>query len=333
MNNRFSKLVQEFLTSYIMNECNYSINTKNSYATTFYLLLEFMNEEKNISPNKIEIESIDKETIIQFLNWLETDRNVSISTRNQRLSCLKSFFKFVQANNPDLYENCASIISIKYKKVPKKRIPYFSEKEIKILINYLKEINDLKKLTMISVLYETGARVTELINIKLKDLDLEENASITLYGKNGKVRTVPINQELVKIINKYLDNDYINYDEGYLFYSTHKKRYHRDSINKMIKKLSEILKEKYPNYFKENYHPHTFRHSKASHLYNNATPLLYVKEFLGHSTIASTEIYATPDAEKQREEILKNSNVINTKKRYSSKKIDELENWLKNNMK
>ena len=333
MNNRFSKLVQEFLTSYIIGECNYSINTKSSYSTTFYLFLEFMNEEKNIKPNKIEIETITKEVIVQFLDWLETNRSVSISTRNQRLACIKSFYKYVQTNEPDLFESCSTILSIKNKKVPNKMISYFTENEIKIMINYLNNIKDLKKLTMICVLYETGARVSEFINIKLSDLNLSENANITLYGKGNKTRIVPISQELVKLINKYIKEIYINYGDDYLFYSTHKKKYYRNSINKIIKQLVKKLKQKYQNYFNGNYYPHSFRHTKASHLYNNGTPLLYVKEFLGHSTITSTEIYATPDAKRQREEILKNSEIINTKNKYSSNKIDDLDNWLKNNMK
>ena len=287
--NRFSKLVQEFLTSYIIGECNYSMNTKSSYATTFYLLLEFMNKEKNMKPNKIEIESITKEVIVQFLDWLETTRAVSISTRNQRLACIKSFYKYVQTNEPDLFESCSTILSIKNKKVPNKRISYFTENEIKLMINYLNDTKTLKKLTMICVLYETGARVSEFINIKLGDLNLSENAGITLYGKGNKTRIVPISQELVKLINKYLKEVYINYGDDYLFYSNYKKKYERSSINKLIKSLLPNLKKKYSNYFKEDYHVHSFRHSKASHLYNNGTPLLYVKEFLGHSTITSTD--------------------------------------------
>ena len=78
MTNRFSKLVQKFLTTYVIGECNYSMNTKASYSTTFHLLLEFMSEVKNIKPNKIEIEAITKEVIVQFLDWLETNRFVSI---------------------------------------------------------------------------------------------------------------------------------------------------------------------------------------------------------------------------------------------------------------
>lgn len=333
MPNRFSKSVQSFLTTYIIGECNYSMNTKASYSTTFHLLLEFMSKEKNIKPNKIEIETITKEVIVQFLDWLETNRNVSIQTRNQRLACIKSFYKYVQSNEPDLFDTCSLILSIKNKKVPDKIISYFSEDEIRIMINYLNDSKDLKKLTMICVLYETGARVSEFINIKLNDLNLFDNASITLYGKGSKVRVVPISEELVKLINKYLKEVYINYEDDYLFYSNYKKQYERTSINKIIHNFIIILKSKYPTNFNGSYSPHSFRHTKATHLYNNGTPLLYIKDFLGHSTISSTEIYATPDSKKQREEILKNSKSIKTKNKYSNKMKDNLDNWLKNNMK
>mgnify|MGYP003303814907 FL=1 len=333
MNNRFSKLVQSFLTSYIIGECNYSMNTKASYSTTFYLFTKFMNDIHNVKPNNIEIESINKSLIIEFLDYLETERDASVETRNQRLACIKSFFKFVQINEPDLFETCTLILSIKNKKVPNKIISHFSEEEIKIIINYLNDNKELKKLTMICVLYETGARVSEFINIKHDDLNMSENASITLYGKGGKVRIVPISQELVKLINKYLKEVYIDYGENYLFYSNYKRKFSRSSINKIISKLVEELTKKYPNYFNKNYTPHSFRHTKATHLYNNGTPLLYIKDFLGHSTIISTEIYATPDVKKQREEILKNSENINIKNKYNNKKKESLDNWLKNNMK
>lgn len=332
MNNRFSKLVQKFLTSYIIGECNYSINTKSSYSTTFYLLLEFMDKEKGIKPNKIEIETITKAVIVQFLDWLETQRNVSISSRNQRLACIKSFYKYVQTNELDLFDTCSTILSIKNKKVPTKMISYFTEEETKIIINYLNSIRDLKRLTMICVLYETGARVSEFINIKLSDLNLTENASITLYGKGNKTRIVPISQELVSLINKYLKEIYVNYEDDYLFYSTHKVKYFRNSINKLIDKLVLEVRKKHSSNFNGKYHPHSFRHSKATHLYNNGTPLLYVKDFLGHSSLSSTEIYATPDSKRQRKELLKNAEQITSKNKYTNYKKDSLDKWLKNNM-
>ena len=333
MSNRFSKLVQDFLTTYIISECNYSVNTRASYSTTFHLLLNFMDEVKKIKPNKIEIETITKEIIVQFLDWLETNRKVSFQTRNQRLACLKSFYKYIQTKEPDLFETCSLILDIKIKKVPNRIISYFSENEIKIIISYLNKIKDLKKFTMICVLYETGARVSEFINIKLNDLNLSDNPSITLYGKGNKKRIIPINQHLVKLINKYLKESYINYGGDYLFYSNYKEKYSRYSINKIIDKLVNTLKKEYPNYFQGHYHPHSFRHTKATHLYNNGTPLLYIKDFLGHSTVSSTEIYATPDSKKQREILLENSESIKTKNKYSNSKKENLDNWLKNNMK
>lgn len=97
--------------------------------------------------------------------------------------------------------------------------------------------------------------------------------------------------------------------------------------------MVEKLKELYPNYFKGSYHPHSFRHSKATHLYNNGIPLLYIKDFLGHSSITTTEIYATPDTKKQREIILENAKEIKVKTNYSGNKKETLDNWLRNNMK
>ena len=96
--NNFSKLLQSFLTDYIIGECNYSLNTKASYSTTFYLLIEFLNKVHKIKSNDITFNNLSKKIIIEFLDYLENDRNIAISTRNQRLASIKSFFKYVQYN-------------------------------------------------------------------------------------------------------------------------------------------------------------------------------------------------------------------------------------------
>ena len=323
--NNFSKLLQSFLTDYIIGECNYSLNTKTSYSTTFYLLIEFLNHVHNLKPNEIIFEDFNKDIIIEFLDYLESNRKAKVSTRNQRLASIKSFFKYVQYNEPSLFDLCTQILSIKNKKVPNKMISYFTEEEIKIIIDYLNKENNLKYLTLICVLYETGARVNELINIKVKDINLLDPASITLYGKGNKVRIVPISDELVKLLNKYFKQLYFDYGDGLLFYSKNHIKYSRFGINFIIKALVDKLKILYPTYFKGNYHPHSFRHSKATHLYNNGTPLLYIKDFLGHSTITTTEIYATPNSTKQRELILENASEIKIKTIYSDSKKETLD--------
>lgn len=331
--NNFSKLLQSFLTDYIVSECNYSPNTKASYSTTFYLLIEFLYKIHKIKSNDITFNNLSKDIIIEFLDYLENERKIKVSTRNQRLASIKSFFKYIQYNEPSLFDLCNQILSIKNKKVPNQMISYFTEDEIKIIIDYLNKENNLKYLTLICVLYETGARVQELINIKVEHLNLTDNASITFYGKRNKVRVVPVSNELVKLLNKYFTQIYFDYGEGLLFYSNQKRKYDRSSINFIVKKLVNHLKVLYPTYFRGNYHPHSFRHSKATHLYNNGIPLLYIKDFLGYSNITTTEIYAPPDSKKQRKLILGNAQEIKIKTNYSNNKKESLDNWLKSNMK
>lgn len=331
--NKFAKLLQSFLTNYIVDECNYSLNTKKSYSTTFYLLIMFLDKNYNLKPNDIDFENINNEVILDFLNWLEIERDSSVSTRNQRLAVIKSFYKYVQYHEPSLFDTCNKILGIKSKKAPNKIISYFSEDEIKIMITYLNNIKNFKLLTLICVLYETGCRVDELINIKITDITFSGSSSITITGKRNKVRIVPISDELVKVIEKYLNNYYIDYGEGLLFYSKNKRKYSRNGINYLVDVLIKNLRQEYSDYYKKKYSPHSFRHSKATHLYNNGTPLLYIKDFLGHSTISTTEIYAKPDTTIQRKHILKNVENLEIKSNYSKKKKESLDNWLKNTMK
>ena len=129
-----------------------------------------------------------------------------------------------------------------------------------------------------------------------------------------KLELFPISKELAMLINKYLKDSYINYGDDYLFYSNQKKKYSRFGINYIINQLVKKLHLIYPNYFNGNYHPHSIRHTKATHLYNNSTPLLYIKDFLGHSTITSTEIYATPDMKKRKTRNLKKCSRIRCEK-------------------
>ena len=332
MNNNFSKLLQSFLTDYIINDCGFSKNTKTSYSTSFLLLIEFLNDKHKIKPDDITFKTLTKEIITDYLGWLEEVRSTSISTRNQRLAAIKSFYKFVQKKEPTLINTCSEILTIKVKKTPKPTISYFTEKEIKILIDHLIFFKNIKYLCMISTLYETGARVSELINLKGKDLNLTDKASVILHGKGNKKRIVPISNELVKLLKIYL-NRYPLSEDDILFKSKNGVSYSDDGINYIIKKSINYLKERNSELFKGSYSAHSLRHSKASHLYNNGTALLYIKDFLGHVSVITTEIYATPDSEIQRKQLLNNSMKIKTENKYNSSEKKGLDNWLKQNRK
>lgn len=333
--NRFSKYVKLFLKDYLIDECNYSKETAKSYAEVLYIFIDFINEVYNIKPYKIEIEKIDKKIILEFLNYLEINRKNTERTRNHRLAVLKSFFKYVGSNEPDLLYNTTKILTIKNKKTPDTIISYFSENEIKIIVDYLYKNKDLKTYTMICVLYETAVRVTELINIKVSNIIFEEkNNEIIVFGKGSKVRNIPIDDKLVDLIKYYLQNDYCDFDgNGYLFYSNQKKKYSRFTINYLINEMINKLRLRYPELFQKKYSPHSFRHSKATHLHNNGTPLNYIREFLGHLYLQSTQIYSQVDPNRLRKKIEENAQNIKTNKKYSNSKKEDLDQWLKNYIK
>ena len=326
--NRFPLRLQEFLGEYLPVDKNYSASTISSYSCAFLLFYRFMEEHYGKKPNMIRFEDVNVEVITKYLQWLEVERGSSVLTRNQRLAAIKSFYKYAIRKEPDLSATCTAIMSIENKKGSPKIISYFTEKEIKLIIDYVHKNMDEKYLVIIAVLYETAVRVSELINIQVSDVCLREKPNIIIRnGKGGKARMVPISSELSIILKKYLTTERSN--QKYLFMTKFGHPYSRHGISDFVNRLVDKLKEQYPEMFKGDYHPHSFRHSKATHLYNNGTPLLSIKSFLGHSSITATEIYATPDSTVIRKQIEAGSKKIEVKPKHSKKEQNDILNWLK----
>lgn len=329
----FAKYLHSFLVQYLVNEKNVSHNTVKSYATAFKLLLDFLYEEMGMNPDRIECDDINSEVIIEYLEWMEKTRNISISTRNQRLAAIKSFYKYVSKKSPSMIYTCSSIIGLDAKKGSNRMIPYLDMDQITILIEYLKEYRSMKELLLFSVLYETGARVSELISIHVSDLRLDkEHSIIVLHGKGNKVRRLPISKDLSTLITCYLKgDDYVDWDGlGYLFYSQQHAPYTRFAINYMINSWKKGVNEIYPNVLPEHIHPHMIRHSKATHLLDEGVDLYEIKMFLGHASIETTQIYATPDLGKIKEDIEKAAANIQVNNKYDELKTGELINFLEN---
>ena len=326
--NTFPLRVQEFLGEYLPLGRNYSVNTIASYSTAFILLYEFMEEKHGIRPEKICFEDIDVEVINEYLLWLDEERGASVPTRNQRLAAIKSFYKYTITKEPSLSHTCTAIMSIENKKGSARIISYFTEEEIKILIDFVHENMAEKYLVIIAALYETAARVSELINIRISDIYLDNKPRIIIRnGKGKKSRSIPISKELADILNKYLST--LDADADYLFMTKFNHPYSRHGIYDFVNRLVDNVREIHPDCFKGNYHPHSFRHSKATHLYNSGTPLLSIKSFLGHSSVTATEIYATPDSDIIRKQIEKGSKKIEVEPKISDKQQADILKWLK----
>jgi len=305
----FSYYLTSFLGKYLPGQKNASPNTIESYAATFKLFLIYCQEKEKVKPESLNLDSIGHDTVIGFLDWIERERNCSISTRNQRLVPLHSFFRYVQKKSPQNLYEIQKIFSIPNKKGPKTMVPFLSGEEMKILLGKpdITTKEGMRDLVLLVVLYDTAARVQELIDLKIKDVRISNPSVVTLTGKGNKRRQVPITKKTKELLENYLDrkklNGSVSSGDNYLFLNQKKQKLSRWGISYIIGKYVKLA-DKNPKFsvaFPVT--PHVFRHSKSVHLLQSGVNLIYIRDFLGHCDCSTTEIYARADTEMKRKAI------------------------------
>ena len=329
MNNTFPYYVTNYFKEYLPKVKSYSSNTIKSYKETMIQLINYFESNKIDYSN---IQNIDYDVINNFLLYLEKKNNLSIQSRNQRLSAIHSLFKYIQKRELSYFDKCSQILSIEYKKTPVTIVSYLSMDEIKILLSTpnVKDDNEFRHLMILTLLYETGARVSELINIKLNDINLNNTPYIILHGKGNKTRSVPISKDVSNMLKAYLNRFNINEQNDYILKNRLNGKITRDGVQYIIDTYINKAKEKYPNYYNQKITNHSFRHSKAMHLLEAGVNLVYIRDILGHKSITTTEVYAKTNPEIKRKAIKDNSQSIKVNDKYDDKNKNDLLNWLKN---
>lgn len=303
----FAKYLTEFLSVYLPTQRNVSKNTIYSYRDTFKLLIKYCQEIKNIPAERITLDVLSSNLLTEFLEWLETVRKCSISTRNQRLAAIHSFFRYVQAEEPSGLFHFQKVISIPSKKTMKTVVEHLIPEAMKLLLEQPDRgcQKGRRDLTLLSVLYDSGARVQELIDIKVRDVILETPAVILLYGKGNKTRRVPLMKNTVSLLERYLIENRLDksWKNDYpLFTNNQQNKLTKEGVAYIISKYVELARRT-STIVPAKVKPHMFRHSKAMHLLQAGVNLIYIRDFLGHVDIKTTEIYARADTETKRKAI------------------------------
>ena len=297
----FTKALTSYFSTYLPETCGVSPNTCNSYRDAFKLLLLYFQEEKGVPANRIELRMLNRNLASDFLDWLEVQRKVSVTTRNQRLAAMKAFAHYVQYRNPEYLENCTDIIAMRPKKHEKPVIPFLTEEELKALLAQPDPStrHGLRDLTLLSLLYDSGARVQEITDLKLKDIRLTNPAMVTLTGKGRKARQVPLMKETCKLLDVYIRNFNLNSEPltSPLFFNQKGQALSRYGITYILKKY--VSKAELHSDTRK-ISPHVLRHTKAMHLLRAGVNMIYIRDFLGHVDISTTEVYARIDAEMKR---------------------------------
>ncbi|KAA6329705.1 Tyrosine recombinase XerD [termite gut metagenome] len=189
-----AKHLTDFLSKYLPGERGMSHNTVITYKDTFILLFNFMKEVREIAINQLKINQITKEIIVEFLEWVQSERSCSVSTRNARLAAIRSFFAYLQYQDLENLYECQKILSIPVKKAEKKAIKYLSLEGIKLLLEQpdRKNKKERRDLAILALMYDTGTRVQEIADLKVGNLRRTSPYTLTITGKGNKTRIVPL---------------------------------------------------------------------------------------------------------------------------------------------
>lgn len=262
----FAKTLSRYLTDFLPGQRNVSPNTIKSYRDTFKQYLMFMQEEQRIRPERISFASITTLSIKGFLKWIETSKNVSISTRNQRLAAIHSFFRYAQTENPEILFESQKVLGIPFKKKQQQTIPHLSMDQLAYLFEQPDSSTKRgrRDLALMVVLYDAGARVQELIDLKVCEVRLAQPATITLTGKGNKKRNIPIMAKTRTLLEGYMAENHLlenGRQQSPLFYNSRYQAFTRPGITYILNKYFKQAKLSHiEEVFPDRLHPHMLRH-------------------------------------------------------------------------
>jgi len=295
-NNSFMDHLEYYLVTYLPTVKGLSDATIVSYKASFRILMEFLYSVKGIPADKVGFNLLDDKLIIEFLDWLESARGCGIATRNQRLSAIAAFAMYVQNRDFDAatcFRN--SVLKVPRKKTSQKGRSSFTRDEVRILFELPDARTEigLRDKTLLCFMYASGTRAQEACDLTVGDIQFyPDRAGINIHGKGQKVRRIGIPFEASEMLKKYIAHRGLANDfKAHVFSSQTHEKMTVSCVEEIYAKYIVRAKRESPNQFRDNYTPHSMRHTTATHMLEAGVPLIVVKNFLGHVSLQTTQIY------------------------------------------
>jgi len=333
----FAKHLSKFLSEYLPYERNMSPNTVASYRDNFVQFIGYMKDVQKIGVERLTLDIVTRQRVLDFLSWVQKERKCGIATRNHRLAAIHSFMSYLQYEEIHHLDEWQRILSIKAMKDEQKSISYLTADGIKLLLDQpdITTRNGRRNLALLALMYDTGARVQEIIDLTPESLRTESKPyTIRLFGKGRKSRIVPLMEEQIVILKRYMEENHLfeNYKLKHpLFFNSRNEKLTRAGVTYILKTYVGMARQVTPALVPSIISCHTLRHSKAMHLLQSGINLVYIRDILGHVSTQTTEIYARADHKQKREALEKAyTNLIPEKaKEHEWEKNQNLLDWLK----
>ncbi|MDR2565434.1 MAG: site-specific integrase [Bifidobacteriaceae bacterium] len=323
----FAGLLRSWLTVYLPTTRGCSANTAAAYRDAFVQLLRYFQEERGKPPERVRMEDLSPQAVGEFLNWLASSRQSSPATRNQRLAAVKSFLRYAQSQAPEHIAVAGPVLALKPAKSPEPVIAYLTIDAVKLILAEAKR-SSLRDLAMLTLLYDTGARVQEVCDLNIGDLRTDKPVTVTLTGKGRKTRTVPLTGQAAAIVAAHAAAIDARAAGTPLFENRDGQRIGRAGIAWILQQTVTRARAGHESQIPPKTTPHQLRHSKAVHLLENGVNLVYIRDLLGHSSVTTTERYAKASPEMKRRTIEAASAGIITETAYNPPARQDLIAWL-----
>jgi integrase/recombinase XerD len=294
-------LLQTYFCSYLISQRDLSPRTIRSYRDTFRLFLRFLQRQHRIQPDAVCVDDLDAPRVLAFLKDLEKSRENCPRSRNARLAAIRSFFRHVAATNPLLLSLAQRVLAIPMKRFDRNAVSHLTREQMQAILD-APEATTLagqRDRLLLLLLYNTGARVSEIANLQVQDVRLESSSCVHILGKGRKKRSVPLWQETAKLLRQWLRRARVT-PESPLLPNARGTFISRSGVAQRLRLAVARASAKDPALKLVHVSPHIIRHTTAMHLLQSSVDLSMIAMWLGHENIQTTHQYLDADLESKR---------------------------------
>ena len=304
--NLLGAIIRDYFTDHLPRLRGASPHTVHSYRDSIVLLLRFLAAQDGKAVTQLDLVDIDPPGILAFLSYLEKERKNGVSTRNVRLSAIHALFHFIASRNPEHLELAQRVLGIPFKRARQRVIDYLEYEEIDSILQAIDRTTTpgVRDYALLATMFNTGARVQEIADMRFRDLQLHKPFQVRLFGKGRKERYCPMWPQTASVLRALCQTRGLeSQPEAHIFVNHRGTPLSRFGIRHILAKCLQRARDDAPNLRKKRLHPHSVRHSRAVALLKSGVDLSTISHLLGHASPTTTSRYAKVDLEMKRKAI------------------------------
>jgi len=292
----FSVLLQDFFCRHLISQRDVSPRTVAAYRDTFRILLRYIEMRKHKHPADLVLADLDASCILAFLQHLEEDRKNAVRSRNARLAAIRAFFKYAAGHDPASLPSIQRVLAIPFKRFNRPLLGYLSRQEMQAILDAPASttFSGQRDRVLFELMYNTGARVSEIAALKVADASLDESPSVRIFGKGRKERSVPLWKTTARHLRHWLVL-WKGGPESPLLPNAAGGAMTRSGIENRLKVAIRTASRSQPTLSGRRISPHTVRHTTAMHLLQSGVDITVIALWLGHESPATTHNYIEAD--------------------------------------